>query len=138
MNFDRRYWILIAAAISCASISSASTLYLASLQKEHFMECNSTSAACFAAIGMVPCMLLGVLSLLPVMVAVPYLFRQEERPGLASVLVLSCIVAYTALDAANNVAAILGYHNLYFFAHSALSTVSNVTGTIAGTGESLC
>jgi hypothetical protein len=54
------------------------------------------------------------------------------------VLVLSCIVAYTALDAANNVAAILGYHHIYLFAHSALSTVSNVTGTIAGTGESLC
>jgi len=137
MNFDRRYWIFIAAAISCATLSSASTLYLASVQ-EHFMECNSVSAACFAAIGMVPCMVLGVLALLPLMVAIPYLFRQNERPGLASVLVLSCIVAYTALDAANNVAAILGYHNLYFFAHSALSTANNVTGTIAGTGESLC
>ena len=72
------------------------------------------------------------------MVAIPYLSRQNERPGLASVLVLSCIVAYTALDAANNVAAILGYHHIYLFAHTALSTVSNVTGTIAGTGESLC
>ncbi|WAC05872.1 MAG: hypothetical protein OS112_04380 [Methanoregula sp.] len=138
MNFDRRYWIFIGAAISCATISSASTLHLALLQKEHFMECNSTSAACFAAAGMVPCMVLGILSLLPLMVAVPYLFGQEERPGLASVLVLSCIVAYTALDAANNVAAIFGYHDIYFFAHSAMSTVSNVTGTIAGTGESLC
>ena len=138
MNFDRRYWIFIAAAMLCATLSSASTLYLASVQKEHFMECNSTSAACFAAAGMVPCMVLGILSLLPLMVAIPYLFRQEERPGLASVLVLGCIVAYTALDAANNVAAILGYHNLYLFAHSALSTANNVTGTIAGTGESLC
>jgi hypothetical protein len=72
------------------------------------------------------------------MVAIPYLFRQNERPGLASVLVLTCIVAYTALDAANNVAAILGYHHIYLLAHSALSTVSNVTGNIAGTGESLC
>jgi hypothetical protein len=62
----------------------------------------------------------------------------EPRPGLASVLVLSCIVAYTALDAANNVAAILGYHHIYLFAHSALSTTNNITGTIAGTGESLC
>ena len=61
MNFDRRYWILIAAAIFCATLASASTLYLASVQ-EHFMECNSTSAACFAAIGMVPCMALGVLA----------------------------------------------------------------------------
>ena len=89
MNFDRRYWIFIAAAC---------TLYLASVQ-ERFMECNSTSAACFVAIGMVPCMVLGVLALLPLMVAVPYIFRQNERPGLASVLVLSCIVAYTAPDA---------------------------------------
>ena len=137
MKFDRRYWVLIAAAISCASVSSASTLYMASVQ-EHFMECNSTSAACFAAIGMVPCMVLGVLALLPLMVAVPYLFQQNERPGLVSVLLLSCIVLYTALDAANNVSAILGYHHIYLFAHSALSTVSNVTGTIAGTGESLC
>ena len=137
MNFDRRYWILIATAMSCATLSSASTLYLSMVQ-EHFMECNSTSAACFAAVGMVPCMVLGVLSLLPLMVAIPYLFRQNERPGLASVLVLSCIVAYTAPGAANNVAAHLGYHHIYLFAHSALSTVSNVTGTIAGTGESLC
>ena len=137
MNFDKRYWIFIGAAIFFSTLASASTLYL-SLVQEHFMECNSTSAACFAAVGMVPCMVLGVLSLLPLMVAIPYLFRQEERPGLASVLVLSCIVAYTALDAANNVAAILGYHNLYLFAHSALSTTNNVTGTIAGTGESLC
>ena len=137
MKFDRRYWILIGAAMSCASVSSASTLYLSSVQ-EHFMECNSVSAACFAALGMVPCMVLGVLALLPLMVAIPYLFRQNEKLGLASVLVLSCIVAYTALDAANNVAAILGYHNLYLFAHSALSTANNVTGNIAGTGESLC
>jgi len=137
MNFDKRYWIFIGAAIFFSTLASASTLYL-SLVQEHFMECNSTSAACFAAVGMVPCMVLGVLSLLPLMVAIPYLFRQEERPGLASVLVLSCIVAYTTLDAANNVAAILGYHNLYLFAHSALSTANNVTGTIAGTGESLC
>ena len=137
MNFDKRYWIQISAAIFFATLASASTLYLASVQ-EHFMECNSTSAACFAAIGMVPCMVMGVLALLPLMVAIPYLFRQNERPGLASVLVLTCIVAYTALDAANNVAALLGYHHIYLFAHSALSTVSNVTGNIAGTGESLC
>jgi len=52
--------------------------------------------------------------------------------------VLSCIVLYTALDAANNVSAILGYYHIYLFAHSTLSTVSNVTGTLAGTGESLC
>ncbi|WAC05870.1 MAG: hypothetical protein OS112_04370 [Methanoregula sp.] len=53
MNFDKRYWILIGAAISCATLASACTLCMASIQ-EHFMECNSTSAACFAAIGMVP------------------------------------------------------------------------------------
>jgi hypothetical protein len=96
------------------------------------------SAACFSVLGMVPCMVAGVLGLLPLMVAVPYLFRQNERLGAMSVLVLSLIVAYTALDAANNVAAILGYHNIYILAHSALSTANNVTGTIAGTGESLC
>ena len=137
MNFDRWYWILIGAAIFFATLASASTLYLSSVQ-EQFMECNSTSAACFAAIGMVPCMLLGVLGLLPLMVTIPYLFRQNERPDLASVLVLSCIVAYTALDAANNVAAILGYHHIYLFAHGVLDTANNVTGNIAGTGESLC
>jgi hypothetical protein len=83
-------------------------------------------------------MVLGILALLPVMVAIPYLFRENERPGILSVLVLGCIVAYTALDAANNLAAILGYHHLYLFAHSALSTTNNATGTILGTGESHC
>jgi hypothetical protein len=123
--------------MSCATIASACTLYLASVQ-ERFMECNSTSAACFAVLGMVPCMALEVLALLPVMVTIPYLFRQNERPGLPSVLVLSCIVGYTALDAVNNVSAVLGYYHIYLFAHSALSTANNVTGTIAGTGELLC
>jgi hypothetical protein len=137
VNFDRRYWIFIGAAMACATLASACTLYMASVQV-HFMECNATSAACFSALGMVPCMVLGILSLLPIMVTIPYLFRQNERLGLASALVLSCIVAYTALDAVNNVSAVLGYYDIYQFAHSALSTANNVTGTIAGTGKSLC
>lgn len=120
-----------------ATVASASTLYLASVQKD-FMECNSVTAACFDGIGMVPCMLLGILALLPLMVAIPCIFRQNERPGLLSVLVLGCIVAYTALDAVNNVSAIMGYHHLYFFAHSVLDTTNNVTGNIVGTGESYC
>ena len=53
-------------------------------------------------------------------------------------LVLGCIVAYTALDAANNVSAIMGYHHMYLFAHTVLDTTNNVTGTVVGTGESLC
>jgi hypothetical protein len=137
VKFDKRYWFFIAAAMVFASIASASTLYLASVQ-EHFMECNSVAAACFDKIGMIPCMLMGILVLLPVMVAVPYLFRQNENPGFLSVLVLGCIVAYTALDAANNISAILGYHGVYLLAHTILDTTNNVTGTIAGTGESLC
>jgi hypothetical protein len=138
VDFDRRYWYFIAAAVACSTTASACTLYLAAVQKEHFMECNSTSAACFAAFGMVPCMILGILALIPVMVAIPYLFRKNRTLHIAPAFILSCIVLYTALDAANNIAAILGYHHIYFFAHSALSTANNVTGTLAGTGESLC
>jgi hypothetical protein len=137
VKFDKRYWIFIAAAMFFASVASASTLYLASVQ-EHFMECNSISAACFAGTGMVPCMMLGVLALLPLMVAIPYIFRQNEKPGLLSVLVLGCIVAYTFLDAANNVSAIMGYHHIYLVAHAALDTANNVTGNVVGTGDSLC
>jgi len=135
--FHPRYWIFIGAAMFFATCASASTLYMASVQ-EHFMECNSVAAACFLRIGMVPCMLLGILALLPLMVAIPYLLRQNEKPGLLSVLLLGCIVAYTALDALNNVSAIMGYHTTYLFAHSLLDTTNNATGTIAGTGESLC
>ncbi len=102
------------------------------------MECNSVAAACFAGVGMVPCMLLGILALLPLMVAIPYILRQNERPGLLSMLLLGCIVAYTAFDALNNVSAIMGYHTTYLFAHSLLDTANNATGTIVGTGESLC
>lgn len=137
VKFDNRYWILIGAAMSCATVASASTLYLASVS-DRFMECNSVSAACFSAVGMVPCMVLGVLALLPAMIAIPYIFRQNERPGLISVAVMGCIVAYTALDAINNISAILGYHQVFLAAHSVLDTTNNVTGTIAGTGESLC
>ena len=120
-----------------ATVASASTLYLASVQ-ENFKECNSVSAACFDCIGMVPCMVLGILALLPLMVAIPCIFRQNERPGLLSVLILGCIVAYTALDAVNNMSAIMGYHHLYFFAHTVLDTTNNVTGNVVGTGDSLC
>jgi hypothetical protein len=137
VKFDRRYWMFIATAMFFAAVSSASTLYLASVQ-EHFMECNSVAAACFAGIGMVPCMVLGILALLPLMVAIPYILRQNERPGLLSVLLLGCIVAYTAFDALNNVSAIMGYHNLYLLSHSLLDTTNNATGNIVGTGESLC
>ncbi len=137
VKFDTRYWIFIAAAMFFASVASASTLYMASVQ-EHFMECNSVSAACFIRIGMVPCMILGVLALLPLMVAIPYIFRQNENPGLLSVLVLGFIVAYTAFDAVNNVAAIMGYHQAYLVAHAVLDTTNNVTGNIVGTGDSLC
>lgn len=137
MKFDKRYWIFILAAMFFASVASASTLYMASVQ-EQFLECNSLAAACFDKIGMVPCMVLGVLSLLPVMIAIPYLFRQNEEPGLLSMLVLGCIVAYTALDAANNISAILGYHHFYLFAHTVMDTTNNVTGNVVGTGESHC
>jgi hypothetical protein len=137
VKFDKRYWLFIAAAMFFASIASASTLYLASVQ-EHFMECNSVAAACFARIGMVPCMLLGILLLLPLMVAIPYLFGQNEKPGLLSVLVLGCIVAYTLSDAVNNVSAIMGYHTMYLVAHAVLDTTNNVTGNVVGTGDSLC
>ncbi len=120
-----------------ATVASASTLSMAST-REHFMECNSVAAACFVRVGMVPCMLLGILALLPLMVAIPYILRQNEKPGLLSMLLLVCIVAYTAFDALNNVSAIMGYHIPYLFTHSLLDTVNNATGAIAGTGESLC
>jgi len=137
VKFDTRYWIFIAAAMFFASVASASTLYMASVQ-EHFMECNSVSAACFIRLGMVPCMVLGVLALLPLMVVIPCIFRQNEKPGFLSVLVLGFIVAYTAFDAVNNVAAIMGYHQAYLVAHAVLDTTNNVTGNIVGTGDSLC
>ena len=120
-----------------ATVASVTTLYLASV-REPFLECNSVSAACFLHIGMVPCMVLGILSLPMVMVAIPYIFHQNENPGLISVLVLGCIVAYTAFDALNNVAVIMGYHQTYLVAHALLDTTNNVTGDIVGTGDSLC
>jgi hypothetical protein len=137
VNFDRRYWVLIGAAMFFATLASASTLYLSVVSK-NFRECNSVSAACFAGIGMIPCMILGILSLLPLMVIIPYLFGQNERPGVISVLLMGCIVAYTAFDAANNISAIFGYYEMYHAAHAVLSTTNNATGNIAGTGESLC
>lgn len=137
MKFDRRYWILIGAAMVFSTVASASTLYLASVNLR-FRECNSVSAACFASVGMAPCMVLGILALLPVMTAIPFIFRQNEKPGILSVLVMGCIVLYTALDAVNNISVILGYHQTYLVAHAVMDTANNVTGTVAGTGESLC
>ncbi len=137
MKFDRRYWILIGAAVFFATVSSGSTLYLASV-RHPFQECNSVAAACFDRFGMIPCMACGVLVLIPVMMAIPFLLGQNERAGMLSILALCLFVAYTGLDAANNIAAIFGYQNIYLFAHSVLSTANNATGTAIGTGESLC
>jgi hypothetical protein len=137
VTFDKRYWVFIRAAMFFAGIASVSTWYLAMVQV-HFMECNSVSAVCFDTFGMVPCMVFGVFALMPVMIAIPYVLRQNENPGLLSVLVLGCIVLYTFLDAANNISAIMGYHQIYLFAHAALGTTNNITGTVVGTGKSLC
>lgn len=137
MTFDTRYWFFIAAAMFCATISSVTTLYLAFVQ-EHFLECNSTSAICFHRFGMIPCMVGGIVALLPGMMAIPYILHENEKPGILSCLVLGCIVAYTALDAINNISAILGYHHLYLFAHTVMDTTNNVTGNLVGTGDSLC
>jgi hypothetical protein len=137
MNFDNRYWILIVAAVFFSVVASATTLYLASTE-EHFIECNSLSAAFFSAIGVVPSMVLGIFVLIGVMVAIPYLFRQNEKAGLLSMFLMGLIVLYTALDAVNNVSVILGFDETYQVAHRILSSTNNVTGRLAGTGESLC
>jgi multisubunit Na+/H+ antiporter MnhB subunit len=102
------------------------------------MECNSISAALFDAIGMVPSMVLGILFLIAVMVAIPYLFHQNEKTGVISMIIMGLIVLYTALDAVNNISAILGLYQTYHVAHGILSSTNNVTGELAGTGESLC
>jgi multisubunit Na+/H+ antiporter MnhB subunit len=137
VNFDKRYWVFIGSAAFFATVSSATTYYLASLE-EHFMECNSISAALFDTIGMVPSMVLGVLFLIAVMVAIPYLFRQNEKPGVISMVIMGLIVLYTALDAVNNISAIMGFYETYNAAHGILSSTNNVTGELVGTGESLC
>ncbi|HUH79156.1 MAG TPA: hypothetical protein VLY83_04590 [Methanoregula sp.] len=137
MKFDKRYWLLIAAAMVSATVASACTLYLKTVYR-HFMECNSVTAACFARIGMVPTMVLGILALLPLMIAVPYIFRQNERPGILSVLVLACIAAYTASDAVNDVSAVMGYQHSYAIAHAFLDTANTVAGNAVGTGPSVC
>ena len=120
-----------------AIVSSASTVYLASIRK-HFLECNSVSAACFYSIGMVPCMVLGVLALIPIMVAIPYIFRQNEKLGVIPMILMGIIVLYTFLDAVNNISAIMGYYEAYEAAHGILTPANNATGQLLGTGESYC
>jgi hypothetical protein len=51
---------------------------------------------------------------------------------------MGLIVLYTALDAINNVSAILGYYEAYNLAHLVLTTTNNVTGDVVGTGSSHC
>jgi hypothetical protein len=72
------------------------------------------------------------------MIAIPYLFRQNERPGFLSVLILGMIVLYTVFDAVNDVSAIMGYQHAYLLAHALLDTTNNVTGSFVGTGPSAC
>jgi hypothetical protein len=137
VKFDRRYWIFIGSAVFFSLVSSASTLYLAS-REAHFMECNSISAAFFAAIGIIPSMVLGNLVLIGIMIAIPYLFRQNEKVGHLSIFIMGLIVLYTALDAVNDVSVIVGFSKTYWVTHRILSSTNNVTGKLVGTGESLC
>jgi hypothetical protein len=137
VKFDKRYWVFIGSAVFFSTVSSASTYYLASVE-EHFMECNSISAAFFDTIGMVPSMVLGILFLIAVMVFIPYIFQQNENAGFISMLLMGIIVLYTALDAVNNVSAIMGFYETYHLSHGILSSTNNVTGNIVGTGESRC
>lgn len=87
---------------------------------------------------MVPCMALGVVAILPCMVAIPYVFRQNEPPGNLTVLVLGCIAACTTLDAVNNRSVLPGNQNLLFWVRTVFGTTTTVTGTVAGTTESSC
>jgi len=119
-----------------ATIASVCTLYLTIVANSR--ECDSVAAACFARIGMAPTMILGTLALLPFMIAIPYIFRQNEKPGFISVLILGCIVSYTVFDALNDVSAVVGYHHTYLLAHALLDSANNVTGNVVGTGASLC
>ena len=137
VKFDRRYWVFIGSAVFFSTLSSATTVYLASV-RNHFIECNSVSAACFWTIGMIPCMVLGILLLIPVMVAIPYIFRQNEKLGVISMILMGVIVLYTALDAVNNISAIMGYYETYQAAHGILSSANNATGELIGTGKSNC
>ena len=137
VKFDKRYWWFIAAAMVSASVASVCTFYLSEVYV-HFRECDSVAAACFFRIGIAPTMVLGILALLPIMVAIPYIFRQNEKPGFLSMLVLGCIVAYTMFDAVNDISVIMGYHHTYLIAHAFLDITNNVTGSIVGTGTSAC
>jgi len=87
---------------------------------------------------MVPSIVLGILFLIAIMVAIPYVLRQNEKAGILSMCVLGIIVLYTALDAVNNISVIMGFHVTYQVVHKILSSANNVTGRLAGTGDSLC
>jgi hypothetical protein len=136
VNFDKRYWIFIGTAMLFATIASGCTIYLSLVF--HTPESNSLAAVLFDRIGMIPGMLLGVVGLLPLMFAVPYILRQNERIGLLSMLILGGIVAYTAFDAVNDVSAVLGFQHTYLLAHTVLDTTNNISGTLFGTGSSRC
>ena len=138
MNFDKRYWIFIIAAMSFASISSFLTVYVILLTKSG-TECSSIATWWFNMIGMIPSMVIGIFLLLPVMVAIPYIFKQNEKLGNLSMLFMGCIVLYTFLDALNNLTLLFEYHNVYYLmVHSVMIIINDITGTIAGTGTSIC
>jgi hypothetical protein len=71
------------------------------------------------------------------MVAMPCILRQNEKPGLLSVLMPGCIVAYMNYDAVNNVSAIMG-SPLIPGSPSRPRYHQYGTGNIVGTGDSLC
>jgi hypothetical protein len=138
LNFDKRYWIFIGAAILFASIASFITVYAILITKSA-TECNSIAVWWFNIIGMIPSMVLGLVLLVPFMITIPYVFKQNARMEPLSMLIMGCIVLYTFLDALNNITLLLGYHNIYYMAvHPIVITLNDITGTIVGTGASIC
>jgi hypothetical protein len=138
MGFDKRYWIFIISAMIFATIASVTTIYLTWLWGKYNMECDSVAVFCFNTFGMIPSMMLGVSALLPVMYYIPFLFKRNERLSVVPSLILMVFVIYTFLDAVNNTAIIFDQYHIYLFAHSTITQANNITGTIVGTGPSLC
>ena len=121
MTFDKKYLCFIIPAIIFSSIASATTLFMLSIGK--CRECNPYVNMLSDIIGITPTMICGITGLVVIMIAVPYILKQNQKVGFLSSCVLFSLVGFVFLDALNDVSLLFHIQPTYTISHAILTSI---------------
>jgi hypothetical protein len=101
MKFDKKYWILIAWAVIAHGIALALTWYYFKYVEE--CECNNIMATIFAKYGVIMPGILSLIVITLIMIAIPYLYKENEKFAKQSAILLLILCIGFSIDAASNI-----------------------------------